>query len=146
MIGLEPVLALLAEAQTMTLATLDPDGAPRATPVYFVTDKAARLLYLSDPAAQHSRNLQSRPPAAVAIYPYEADWRALRGLQMKGTVLQLDQASAGETLELYRRAFPFIDELASTMQQSAMFRFTPAWIRLIDNRREFGFQQEWLLA
>jgi uncharacterized protein YhbP (UPF0306 family) len=146
MIGLEPVLALLAEARIMTLATLDPDGAPRATPLYFVPDRTGRLLYLSDPEAQHSRNLHSHPQAAIAIYPYEADWRALRGLQMKGTVLQLDDASARNALSLYRRRFPFIDQLAAAMQSSVVFRFTPTWVRLIDNRREFGFQQEWLLA
>jgi uncharacterized protein YhbP (UPF0306 family) len=82
---------------------------------------------------------------AAGVFPAVDDWRAIRGLQIKGTVSPLKGAEREEALALYARRFPFTAALADATERSAVFRLTPTWIRLIDNRRGFGFKQEWTL-
>jgi Pyridoxamine 5'-phosphate oxidase len=52
----------------MTLATLDPDGAPRLSPVYFTPARYTDLYWISSPAAHHSRNLLERPEVQIVIF------------------------------------------------------------------------------
>jgi hypothetical protein len=41
----------------MTLATRDPDGRPRPSPVYYTAARHTDFYWLSSPQAQHSPNL-----------------------------------------------------------------------------------------
>ena len=134
---------VLAETPALTLATLDADGTPRATPLYFAVDDALRLLFLSGGETIHASNLSRRPEAAAALYPAVDDWRALRGLQLKGQVETLGPAPHRPEFAIYLDRFPFAAGLAPQIETSLLFRLAPTWIRLIDNRRGFGFQCEW---
>jgi nitroimidazol reductase NimA-like FMN-containing flavoprotein (pyridoxamine 5'-phosphate oxidase superfamily) len=51
----------------LTLSTADTDGLPWVTPVYFTPD-GDRYLWLSSPAARHSRNIAERPEVAFTIF------------------------------------------------------------------------------
>ena len=44
----------------------------------------------------------------------------------------------------YVRKFPFVAELRALIDASWLLALRPTWIRLIDNRRGFGFKREWL--
>jgi uncharacterized protein YhbP (UPF0306 family) len=139
----QAILALLAETAALSLATLDPDGAPRATPLFFAFDESLALTFLSDPASQHSRNLLAEPRCAVGLYPAVDDWRALRGLQMRGQARRLSVAESGEAFRLYARRFTFVADLPQAVDSASPYLFMPDWIRRIDNRQGFGFQREW---
>jgi hypothetical protein len=52
----------------MTLATLDPDGAPRVSPVYFTPARYADFYWVSSPDAHHSRNVTARPDVQIVIF------------------------------------------------------------------------------
>jgi nitroimidazol reductase NimA-like FMN-containing flavoprotein (pyridoxamine 5'-phosphate oxidase superfamily) len=52
----------------MTLATLDPGGAPRLSPVYFTPARFTDLYWVSSPDAHHSRNLLERPDVQIVIF------------------------------------------------------------------------------
>ena len=52
----------------MTLGTLDPDGQPRLSPVYYTAARYADFYWLSSPAAQHSRNVGARPIIEIVIF------------------------------------------------------------------------------
>ncbi|MEW6567163.1 MAG: pyridoxamine 5'-phosphate oxidase family protein [Chloroflexota bacterium] len=140
------LLALLGETPTLTLATINPDGTPRATPLYFAYDLELSLYFLSDPSSQHCLNLKQDGRAAAALYPASSDWRELRGLQLQGRVTVLEGSRRQQALDLYRARFPFLAELEAAVRASGLYCFTPTWVRLIDNRRGFGHQQEWTLA
>jgi uncharacterized protein YhbP (UPF0306 family) len=145
MIDSGPFQDLLA-LHTLTLATQGKDG-PHAAPVYFAADEALRLYFFSDPQSQHSRDLAKDVRAAVAFYPPSLDWRELRGLQMHGRAQPL---VAGDWWDrgwaCYLAKFPFVATLKDIVAQNALYVFTPLWIRLVDNRRGFGFKQEWVLT
>jgi nitroimidazol reductase NimA-like FMN-containing flavoprotein (pyridoxamine 5'-phosphate oxidase superfamily) len=52
----------------MTLGTIDPDGRPRLSPVYYTPARYMDFYWVSSPAAQHSRNLAERPEAEIVIF------------------------------------------------------------------------------
>jgi general stress protein 26 len=52
----------------MTLATTQPDGAPRASPVYYTPARYTDFYWVSSPDAQHSRNLTDRPEIEIVIF------------------------------------------------------------------------------
>src|SRR5829696_1513649 len=78
----------------MTLATLDPDGSPRLSPVYFTPARYTDLYWVSSPDAHHSRNLLERPHVQIVIYDSsvavghaEASYLAARARMIPGEEL-----------------------------------------------------------
>jgi Pyridoxamine 5'-phosphate oxidase len=52
----------------MTLATTDPDGRPRLSPVYYTPARYRDFYWVSSPDAQHSHNLAERPEVEIVIF------------------------------------------------------------------------------
>ncbi|NLG98529.1 MAG: UbiX family flavin prenyltransferase [Chloroflexi bacterium] len=130
---------------SMTLATTGADGMPHAAPVYFAADQNRQNLYFfSAKDSQHSRDVAGNPRAAVSIHPQVDSWQEIRGLQMRGEVhLVTEDAAWQAAWENYLVKFPFTSGLKDVIAQNALYTFRPQWIRLIDNRREFGYKEEW---
>lgn len=59
---------IVEASQYMTLATADADGLPWASPVWYAANRGDEFVWVSDPAARHSRNLAVRPQLAIAIF------------------------------------------------------------------------------
>jgi hypothetical protein len=142
----------LFQVAAMTLCTTDAKGSPCAAPVYFTALQDAackiglgwRLYFFSEEASQHARNLARDPRAAAAIHPECQDWQDIRGLQLRGAVLPVAKSSEWEAAwQAYGDKFPFVAQLKPIVARNTLYAFTPAWIRLVDNRRGFGFKQEW---
>jgi hypothetical protein len=142
----------LFQVAAMTLCTIDAEGSPCAAPVYFTAHQHAasktgsgwRLYFFSEEASQHAQNLARDPCAAAAIHPECQGWQDIRGLQLRGTVQPVAKSSEWETAwQAYCDKFPFVTQLKPIVARNALYAFTPAWIRLVDNRRGFGFKQEW---
>lgn len=138
-----PLLEVLDGTSTLALATTEPDGSPRATPVYFAPMPDFTLIFLSDPASPHAQNLAHRPKVGAAVYPEVADWREIRGVQVKGTAAMLSEPAVTAALAVYRRRFPFLEQVPEAVERMAVFALRPTWARLIDNRRGWGFSEEW---
>ncbi|MEV0286050.1 pyridoxamine 5'-phosphate oxidase family protein [Kribbella sp. NPDC050820] len=60
--------AVIEANKYMTLATVDGDGLPWATPVYFTPDGHADFYWVSSPEAAHSVNLTRTPDVSIAIF------------------------------------------------------------------------------
>jgi hypothetical protein len=52
----------------MVLATRDPDGGPRLSPVYYTAARNRDFYWASSPEAHHSRNLAERPAVEIVIF------------------------------------------------------------------------------
>lgn len=137
----------LLDIPTMTLATVSATGVPHAAPVYFATSEALEFYFFSDPTSQHGRDLKANPLAAAAFFPESESWQSIHGVQMRGRARVLVRGPAWETAwEAYRRKFPFVSSLRAIVARNALYSFMPEWIRLVDNRRGFGYKQEWDLG
>jgi uncharacterized protein YhbP (UPF0306 family) len=140
-----PILALMAETCTLTLSTIEPDGSPRATPVFFAFDDQATLVFLSERDTPHCHNLERQPFVAAALYPEVSDWTELRGLQIKGLASAVPKSEQEAAVVVYANRFPFVRELEEVVSLSEVYRLRPSWVRLIDNRQGFGYKREWSL-
>ena len=128
----------------MTLATGGVEGAPHAAPVYFAADENGRLYFFSDAASQHALDLQNGAArAAAAIHPLVSGWQEIRGLQLRGRVRVVPAGAEWERAwNLYQAKFPFVESLKSTVARSTLYAFEPDWVRLVDNRKGFGWKEE----
>lgn len=131
---------------TMTLATTGAGGEPHAAPVYFATGESLRLYFFSEETSQHSRDIAGDPRAAAAIYAEGQDWREIHGLQLRGVVKAVPAGPEWEAAwKQYVAKFPFAAGLKEIVRRNTLYVFVPHWIRLVDNRRGFGFKEEWIL-
>jgi len=139
----EVIRAFLEQQSTLTLATVDSDGSPQAAPLFYVSDDALNLYWLSSPASRHSLNLVARPRVAVVIYPAVWAWTAIRGLQIEGESRAVPDALQREIiLARYRQKFTLPPEFSPLIEQSALYTLRPAWIRWLDNGVSFGYKVE----
>jgi hypothetical protein len=60
--------SLLAHNAYLTLATVDADGRPWTSPVYFAADGLTDFYWVSSQDACHSRNLAARPAVSLVVF------------------------------------------------------------------------------
>lgn len=73
----------------LALGTVDPDGAPRVSPVYFGHDRYAAAYWVSHPATHHSANLRRDPRACGTVYDSASVVGAGRAVYLTGTAREL---------------------------------------------------------
>lgn len=124
--------------------TAEAAGGPHAAPVFFAADAALQLVFFSGPASLHVRHALADPRVSAAIYPDVADWTQIHGLQLDGALRRIPPAPDWDRAwGIYLRKFPFAAELRAIVERSSLLIFVPTWVRLVDNRRGFGFRREW---
>ena len=142
----EPLLARLLDLNTMTLATCETDGSPHAAAVYFAASRELELYFFSAPDSSHGEALMRDPRAAAAVYPQDSDWRTIQGLQIHGLVAEIEPGTSWEHgWQVFTNKFPFVRGLRQIVELNRLYCLTPHWLRLVDNRKGFGFKQEWRL-
>jgi uncharacterized protein YhbP (UPF0306 family) len=149
----QSLASYLAAHNTMTLATLGPDG-PAAAALFYAADERFRLYFLSEAGAAHVANLQRDRRVALTIHEDYRDWRMIQGVQMRGIARRVDgPAETARALQLYLQKFPFLETflsdprragelLSRKLGQSRFHVVEPRWARWIDNRAGFGTRYE----
>jgi uncharacterized protein YhbP (UPF0306 family) len=134
----------LLNLTTMTIATVGIGCEPHSAAVYFACDDQLNMYFFSDSKSQHAQDTANEVLAAVTVHPDRNRWQDIHGLQMRGaiTVVQ-SQTKWQEAWKLYLVKFPFAADLEQLVAINQLYVFNPQWIRLVDNRRGFGFKQEW---
>ena len=88
----------------MTLGTVEADGLPRLSPVYFTHHEYRVFYWISSPDAQHSRNVLRQPAIAVVIFDSSAEPGATEAVYLKATAGQVpDDELAAECEIAFRR-------------------------------------------
>lgn len=140
---LRSIQSLLSRQTTLTLATADESAQPRSTPLFFITDGEMRLYWFSSRNSLHSRNCARDPRASIAVFRPARTWRQIQGVQMDGLVAVVaDRTRRSSIAHAYCGRFALGDEFASTIRRSALYCFTPAWLRYLDNSHSFGYKFE----
>ena len=141
-------LDYLQTHHVMTVATAGADG-PAAAAVFYVSH-GLDLYFLSAPHSRHCVNLQVDRRVAVTIQDAPVAWPEIRGLQLSGTVRQLDGADADDARRLYSARFPDVPVTGGATGTVARALLGIRWyglviehLRFIDNSRGFGHRDEW---
>jgi len=137
----------LAAHHTVSLATVDEQGAPHAANVLYAPDGLA-LYWMSDTQTRHSRHIEARPRVTATVAPDYADFRLIRGVQMFGRARRL---AGDESLATARRMvsrYGFLAELANgpaalraAFEKAGFYCLEPDRITLIDNTQGFGHKE-----
>lgn len=148
--------AFLAEHTTVTLATVAPDGTPAAAAVFYAHDADLNLYFLSEERTQHGQNMLANPAVAGTIQADGQDWRAIRGLQLRGRATLAAGTDLARAAAVYSRKYAFVAALlaggqgpgvlAGPLARARFWVLRPTWFRLIDNTVRFGFKEELVLG
>lgn len=148
--------AFLDSCGTLTLATSGPAGAWAAS-LFFARDAHLNLYFISSTETRHVQDFLANPSVAVTVNADYTEWAPIRGLQIAGTVERLGDEERPAAERLYLDKFqdlrPLLAGPASEAERnilqafraSSFFRIRPGRIRMIDNTKGFGYNQEFLL-
>jgi uncharacterized protein YhbP (UPF0306 family) len=104
------VLAFLQRHHTMSLATDGPLGLWAST--VFYVHIGFDLYFRSNTATRHVQNLIVNARAAATINSDPEDWRAIKGIQLEGSVNPVvDRAENLQVMKSFLMRYPFIDSL-----------------------------------
>lgn len=152
----QAILQLLETQYSMTLATCQ-NNQPWAATVFYVSDADFNLYFVSDAKTRHGSHLADQAWAAAAIQPNCQHWSDIQGLQLEGRVKLLNKANTVRALTRYLSKFEQIKTLIEQPQDANekiisarlltanFYCLSPERIRLIDNRRHFGYKAELVL-
>jgi len=140
---LQTIRAFVESQSTLALATVDAKGHPQAAPLFYVSDEALNLYWLSSPTSRHSVNLTAREHVAATIYAAVWSWLEIRGLQIEGMANAVtDEATRETILTRYRQKFDLPAAFDAPIAASTLYRLTPRWMRWLDNGVRFGYKRE----
>lgn len=90
------VRSILAKNRVATLATINPDGSPWATPVHLFADDTA-LYWFSRDSHQHSGNIANDSRVSAALW---SNTEGTFGAYVSGNALQLSEVETAEKMTL----------------------------------------------
>jgi hypothetical protein len=120
----------LLDASTLcAIATVARDSRAHVNTAYFAWTPGLRLIWISDPAAAHSRNLRTSTSAAVAVYDSRQTWgEPDHGIQLFGAA-----GEAGRDVETaYAARFPGFSR--SDVASYRFYELVPHRVKLFDER------------
>lgn len=137
-------LDYLAGHHVMTLATYGPEGLWAAA-VFYAND-GFQLYFLSAGHTRHARNMAASPQAAATIQEDYAEWAAIKGIQLEGTVRPLAGREREAAIALYAAKFQFLKQPISIVEAALArvnwYCLSPSRLFLVDNGRGFGHRDE----
>lgn len=130
---------LLRKHNTLTLATVRPDGYPQATTLAYVNDGLTLYVGVGDDS-QKVRNIRQCDKVSVTIDRDEPDWSRIQGLSMGATAAVVaDPDEIAHVGDLMMAKFPQLQHLPrSEFKGLALLRITPKVISVLDYTRGFG--------
>jgi uncharacterized protein YhbP (UPF0306 family) len=140
---LTPVRTLLHDQTTLVLASCSGEPIPRSTPLFFIADEALNLYWYSSRSSLHSGNCAMQPEASISIYADARTWQQIRGVQMQGRVsIVSDRILRKSITAQYIDRFALGNLFSFAIRRSSLYRFTPHWLRYLDNAKRFGYKFE----
>jgi uncharacterized protein len=141
------IVSFLEAHHVMTLATSGPAG-PWAAAVFYASD-GLMLYFVSAATSRHCRDLEASGRVAATVHEECRDWRDIKGLQIEGATARLTGPGRARAMRCYGAKFPVVANPAAApapirmaLRGGTWYGVVPHRIRLIDNSRGFGYQDE----
>jgi uncharacterized protein YhbP (UPF0306 family) len=127
---------LLGASTLCAIATVGRGGSSYINTAYFAFTPDLDVVWLSEPQAQHSRNVRVRRTAAITVYDSTQTWgKPDRGIQLFGSARKLTGSDASQAESVYAARFPEYEHEALSAYR--FYAFRPDRIKLFDER-DFG--------
>lgn len=93
--------AIIDTSLYMVLATADRSGRPWASPVYFAPRGYRELLWVSDPGATHSLNIEARSEVGIVIFDSSVPISTGQGVYVSANAEQLSGPERDDALAVF---------------------------------------------
>jgi len=124
---------LLEASMLCGIATVGTGGRAHINTAYFAWSPDLQLVWSSDPAARHSRNIAASGTVAIAVFDSGQIWgKPDRGIQLFGSARQVDGLIASEAETLYANRFSTYEP--GSLGAYRFYRFRPRTLKLFDER------------
>jgi uncharacterized protein YhbP (UPF0306 family) len=131
----EVALRLLDASSLCAIATVGSEGSAYVNTAYFAFSPELDVVWMSEPHAQHSRNIREHGTAAVAVYDSTQVWgRPDCGIQLFGSAREVIDAGEAEVVYAGR----FSDYVREEFGAYRFYVFRPRRIKLFDERELGG--------
>jgi uncharacterized protein YhbP (UPF0306 family) len=138
------VYRALHETTLSAWSTVTPEGKAHVNIGYFAYAEQFELYLLSHPNSVHSRNLQSNPSMAVAVYTSTQRWTDPgRGIQLFGSCVEAAGADLARAQQVYGERFPDFAVWKAALSPGDpardyhLYSFTAHKLKILDES-EFG--------
>ena len=124
----------LLDASTLcAIASVAPSSRAYINTAYFAWTPDLNVVWLSEPYARHSRNIETRRSVAVAVYDSHQSWgKADRGIQLFGSAGEPGARAARPAAAVYRERFPELSGAHPIAYR--LYRFRPRRVKLFDEQ------------
>jgi nitroimidazol reductase NimA-like FMN-containing flavoprotein (pyridoxamine 5'-phosphate oxidase superfamily) len=128
----------------LTLATVDGDGHPWATPVYFSHEGYRHMYWISSPETRHSRNLAARSDVSVVIFDSQVPIGGAEAVYLTGSAEEISTPTQDECTAAFRPRFEgvrgFTPKELQPPERLRLYRATPsaAWVLIRGNDPVWG--------
>lgn len=135
----EQIVAIMAAADDLTIATVRPDGWPQATTVSYVSD-GEKIYFGTWAKSQKCANMTQDPRVSITVNVPYGDWGGIRGLSLAGRARRVtDTAELTRIFELMVKKFPQVGQFVKAEDvEMAMFRIDPEVVSILDYAKGFG--------
>jgi hypothetical protein len=89
--------------QYMVLGTAAASGQPWASPVWFAHDGYREFVWVSSPAARHSRNIEERPQVGIVIFDSQVPIGAGQGVYLSCEATVAPDEELDRLLDVFNR-------------------------------------------
>ena len=141
------VLTYLENHHVMSLATVGKEGV-WSTAVYYVNTHFT-LYFLSASSTRHGQNMAANPTLAATIQEDYDSWQAIKGIQLEGTVAQINEVEKTAVIAQYSLKFPIIQpsstphtQIAQALSKASWYKITPHRLYFIDNSLKLGHRDQ----
>jgi uncharacterized protein YhbP (UPF0306 family) len=132
----EAARRLVGASTLCAIATVGRGGSAHVHTAYFAFTPELELIWLSEPRAQHSRNVHSRKTVAIEVYDSRQVWgKEDCGIQLFGSARKLTGSDASQAEAVY--AARFSEYAHEGLSAYRFYAFRPGRIKLFDER-DFG--------
>lgn len=140
-------LDYLRSHHVMSLATQGSEGIWAAA-VFYVNDDFD-MFFLSSPTSRHARNIKTNPLVAATVQEDYADWREIKGVQIKGRATIIEGVERATAIARFGLKFPVVGNMTETPREILSALSLVSWYKLhavkvcfTDNSLGFGHRDE----
>ncbi|TDV57360.1 pyridoxamine 5'-phosphate oxidase family protein [Actinophytocola oryzae] len=136
--------AVIQANKYLTLSTVDEQGRPWATPVYFTPDGHTHLYWVSSPDSLHSRNITANPDISVAIFDSTVAIGQAQGVYLTAHAHLVPEAELADRARLFSSRYAELRHLpAEELRAPADLRLyratvTRAWVLIRAGDPDYG--------
>jgi uncharacterized protein YhbP (UPF0306 family) len=98
--------AVIEANKYLVLGTVDAEGLPWVTPVYFTPDGHTDFYWVSSPDSEHSRNVARNPTVSIAIFDSSVPIGGASAVYLRAHVDEVPDAELDRCAALYSDRLP----------------------------------------